>query len=56
MQRTQKYSETQLQLMNKREKHCRTQTGRMGQSISEKKEMLATFRSQQYLHHTPLHV
>ena len=55
MRRTHKYSETQLLLMNKREKHYRTQTGRMGQPVSEKKEMLATLHSQQDLHHTPLH-
>jgi hypothetical protein len=55
MRRKQKYSETQLQLMNKREKHCRTQTSRMGQPISKNKEMLAMIHSQQALHHTPLH-
>ena len=55
MWRTQKYSESQILLMNKREKHCRTQTGRMGQLISENIEMLATLHSQQDLHHTPLH-
>ena len=55
MQRTHKYSENQLLLMNKREKHCRTQTDRMGQPISEQKEMLATLHLQQALHHTPLH-
>jgi len=55
MQRTQKYSENQILLMNKREKHCRTQSGRMGKPISEKKEMLVALHSQQYLHHTPLH-
>jgi hypothetical protein len=43
--------------MNKREKHCRTQTGIMGQPISEKKEkdMLATVHLKQDLHHTPFH-
>jgi hypothetical protein len=55
MQRTQKYSENQLVLMNKREKCCRTQIGRMGQPISEKKGMLATPHSKQALNHTPLH-
>ena len=37
LQEMHKYSETQLILMNKREKHCRTQAGRMGWPISEKK-------------------
>jgi hypothetical protein len=55
MRRTQKYSEYQLLLMNESEKHCRTQIGRMGQPIFEKKEMLAMLHSQQALHHTPLH-
>jgi hypothetical protein len=55
MSRTHKYNETQLQLMNKREKHLRTQTGRMGQPISKNKKMLATLHSQQDLHQTPLH-
>ena len=39
MRKTQKYSENQLILMNKREKKCRTQTGKMGQLISKKKEI-----------------
>jgi hypothetical protein len=47
--------ETQILLINKIEKHCRTQNGRMGYLISENKEMLATLNSQQALHHTPLH-
>jgi hypothetical protein len=35
--------------------NIRKETGRMGQFVFEKKEMLATLHSQQDLHHTPLH-